>query len=116
MHATAVVHKLFAYECISKHSFSSWLRPLPQGVDGQGYQTLDLNDCRLKADDSAADNAGEKLNTTMERFALCGEQTRRWHVGGICNFDTAKHAAVSNAAKCAGWQERRQHGGTLWNN
>lgn len=46
-----------------------------QGVDGQGYQTLDLNDCRLKADDAsvAADFVGDTLKTTMERFALAGE-------------------------------------------
>lgn len=43
-----------------------------KGVDGQGYQTLDLNDCRLKADDAsvAADFVGDTLKTTMERFAL----------------------------------------------
>lgn len=48
-----------------------------QGVDGQGYQTLDLNDCRLKADDAsvAADFVGDTLKTTMERFALAGEST-----------------------------------------
>jgi isopenicillin N synthase-like dioxygenase len=41
-----------------------------KGIDGQGYQTLDLNDCRLKADDADAGGA-EKMQTTMERFALC---------------------------------------------
>lgn len=42
-----------------------------QGIDAQGYQTLDLNNCRLKANETDAANQ-DQLNTTMERFALCG--------------------------------------------
>lgn len=42
-----------------------------QGIDAQGYQTLDLNNCRLQADDGDA-GGQDQLNTTMERFALCG--------------------------------------------
>lgn len=42
-----------------------------KGLDAQGYQTLDLNDCRLKGNDASAGAPMDKLTTTMERFALC---------------------------------------------